>query len=303
MPSYGQEPSWQPARPRLNLVRLLGAWIVAAASVYVAAGLVPGFSLERPGSAFLVAAAIALFNAVLPPLVAALRLPWMLGLGFVLVLGVNALALVLADDLLPSFGQVDSFGIALLAALIMAAVAMLLQVMLGTNDRRRRRAPRRSTRRTKTGHVGAHRRSGNHLSRDRRTGPTGLAARDAGRERAGDGALDGGERLPAGRMGADLSSQTGASQAGILLGSNEDIPAFRWVEKETGTMMVCSSPEDCAEIERRHSTGIGLLADGARAAGTCSREMLRRRSSRSVAWRRRRGRTPATGPSSPTVST
>src|SRR5215203_7404933 len=30
----------------------------------------------------------------------------------------------------------------------------------------------------------------------------------------------------------DLSSQTGASQAGILLGSNDDIPAFRWVEKE-----------------------------------------------------------------------
>ena len=32
----------------------------------------------------------------------------------------------------------------------------------------------------------------------------------------------------------DLSSQTGASQAGILLGSNQDIPAFRWVEKRTG---------------------------------------------------------------------
>ena len=32
----------------------------------------------------------------------------------------------------------------------------------------------------------------------------------------------------------DLSSQTGASQAGILLGSNENIPAFRWVEKESG---------------------------------------------------------------------
>ena len=40
---------------------------------------------------------------------------------------------------------------------------------------------------------------------------------------------------PSGRP--DLSSQTGASQAGILLGSNEDIPAFRWVEKETATMM------------------------------------------------------------------
>jgi hypothetical protein len=65
----------------------------------------------------------------------------------------------------------------------------------------------------------------------------------------------------------DLSSQTGASQAGILLGSNEDIPAFRWVEKESGRMMVCSSPADCAEIERRHATGIGLLADGGASRG------------------------------------
>ncbi len=51
----------------------------------------------------------------------------------------------------------------------------------------------------------------------------------------------------------DLSSQTGASQAGILLGSNEDIPAFRWVEKERGMVMTCSAPADCAEIERRHA--------------------------------------------------
>ena len=65
----------------------------------------------------------------------------------------------------------------------------------------------------------------------------------------------------------DLSSQTGASQAGILLGSNEDIPAFRWVEKETGTMMTCSAPADCAEIERRRSTGAGLLADGGASRG------------------------------------
>ena len=57
----------------------------------------------------------------------------------------------------------------------------------------------------------------------------------------------------------DLSSQTGASQAGILLGSNDDIPAFRWVEKETATLMACSAPDDCAEIERRHATGKGLL--------------------------------------------
>ena len=65
----------------------------------------------------------------------------------------------------------------------------------------------------------------------------------------------------------DLSSQTGASQAGILLGSNHDIPAFRWVEKETGTMMTCSAPEDCARIERERATGIGLLVDGGASRG------------------------------------
>ena len=68
-------------------------------------------------------------------------------------------------------------------------------------------------------------------------------------------------------MGARPSSQTGASQAGILLGSNENIPAFRWVEKKTGDEMACSAPADCAELERRHSTGVGLLADGGASRG------------------------------------
>jgi hypothetical protein len=65
----------------------------------------------------------------------------------------------------------------------------------------------------------------------------------------------------------DLSSQTGASQAGILLGSNEDIPAFRWVEKESGTLVSCSAPADCAAIERRLATGAGLLANGGASRG------------------------------------
>jgi hypothetical protein len=64
----------------------------------------------------------------------------------------------------------------------------------------------------------------------------------------------------------DLSSQTGASQAGILMGSNENIPAFRWVEKETGRIMACSAPDDCAEIERRHA-GSGLLRNGGASRG------------------------------------
>ncbi len=39
----------------------------------------------------------------------------------------------------------------------------------------------------------------------------------------------------------DLSSQTSASQAGILLGDNTDIPAYRWYDKGEGKLMVSSS--------------------------------------------------------------
>ena len=59
----------------------------------------------------------------------------------------------------------------------------------------------------------------------------------------------------------DLSSQTGASQAGILHGHNQDLPAFRWVEKEHGNrIMVSTGLFDAPEIEARISDGQGLLA-------------------------------------------
>ncbi len=58
----------------------------------------------------------------------------------------------------------------------------------------------------------------------------------------------------------DLSSQTSASQAGILLGSNENIPAFRWWDKELGRLMVSSSMETARTLETRLASNKGLLA-------------------------------------------
>ena len=56
------------------------------------------------------------------------------------------------------------------------------------------------------------------------------------------------------------SSQTGVSQCGILHGSVVDMPAFRWVDKSTGKVVVSNRPESAAAIEQRHSDGQGLLA-------------------------------------------
>ena len=65
----------------------------------------------------------------------------------------------------------------------------------------------------------------------------------------------------------DWSSQTGASQLGILHGSNFDVPAFRWYEKARREVMVCNRPTSAAELQARaiERTGhAGLLAgDGA----------------------------------------
>ena len=64
------------------------------------------------------------------------------------------------------------------------------------------------------------------------------------------------------RWETDLSSQTGASQAGILHGNNEGIVAFRWIEKDNDNhMMQCSGPTKVPELEKRISDGNGLLVD------------------------------------------
>jgi uncharacterized membrane protein YvlD (DUF360 family) len=264
--AYGEPLRWEPAVPRIRPLHALAAFVVAAASLWFAAAVLPGVELEHTGVAFAVAAVVGLLNAVLPPVVASLRLPFTLLAGFLLVLVVDALVLELAADLLDERIRIDSFGDALLASLLMAAISLALQAVLGTDDDDT--YTMRVTRRVAARQGGGARSDlpgivfleidGLALSvlRD--------AMRDGSAPAMGSWIADHGYRLV--EWETDLSSQTGASQAGILLGSNEDIPAFRWVEKERGRMLVCSAPADCEELERRHA-GHGLLAGGGTSRG------------------------------------
>lgn len=61
---------------------------------------------------------------------------------------------------------------------------------------------------------------------------------------------------------AQLPATTPASQAGLLHGASDQVPAFRWYEKETGELLVANRPRDAAVIQARLSDGRGLLADG-----------------------------------------
>jgi uncharacterized membrane protein YvlD (DUF360 family) len=267
MTDYGQAVTWQPERPRFKPTRLLLSLLLTAGALWLAAAILPGVDIDGTWGALGVAAVVAALNAVLPPILAALRLPFMLALGFLLVLALNAVVLKLASDLLENTFSVDSFGWALLAALVVAAISVLLEVVFGTNDD--------DTYTLRVVQRIARRQGGGQL-----TDVPGIvfleidglalpvlrrAMRDGNAPTMARWVADETHRLR--EWEPDLSSQTGASQAGILLGSNEDIPAFRWVEKETGTLMTCSAPDDCARIEAQRATGIGLLANGGSSRG------------------------------------
>ena len=87
----------------------------------------------------------------------------------------------------------------------------------------------------------------------------------AGRMRAGSvntmaGLVrDGSHKLS--RWEAILPSMTSGSQAGILHGNNDGIPAFRWYERDRAHLMASSNPADAMLILSRITNGEGLLSN------------------------------------------
>jgi uncharacterized membrane protein YvlD (DUF360 family) len=261
------QPEWHPERPRLHPGRLVVAWLVSALALLLAAGIVPGAHVHGFVGAVFVAAIVGVLNALLPPIVAALRLPFTVVIGFFLVLALDAAMLLVAADLIPDELEIDGFADALAVAILAAVVSAAVGAVAGVDDddtytfRVARRVAGRTAEPIATDAPGIL-----YLEIDGLALPILRRAMQSGNApNMARWVADDGYRL----LGweTDLSSQTGASQAGILLGDNEDIPAFRWVEKSSGRVFACSNPNDCAAIERDRSTGAGLLADGGTSRG------------------------------------
>ena len=181
--------SWQPESSRRRLFPLVVTWLATGVALMVAAGILPGVGIDNFWGALVVAAVAAALNAVIPPVLAALRLPLTLVLGFLLVLFADAAILILADDLTDGVLTVDNFGWALLASLVVAAVSVVLAVLLGADDMSSIRIARRIARRQ--GIIATHRRPRDPLPRDRRARAARPAAGDARRQRPEHGALAG----------------------------------------------------------------------------------------------------------------
>src|SRR5271169_3942014 len=230
---YGEKPAWSPTRPRIGVLHVLLSWLLSTIALVVGTAVIPGAAVNDVRGAFAAAAVIGILNALLPPIVAALRLPLMALVGFLLVLILDAAMLLAADAITGGDLHVDDFWAALgVDDDDLYSLRVIDRIARRAKDRVESDAP---------GIV--------FLEIDGLALPVlQRAMRDGSAPNMARWLTSGTHRLV--EWETDLSSQTGASQAGILLGSNDDIPAFRWVEKESGTMMTCSAPADCAEIER-----------------------------------------------------
>ncbi|MEW2515310.1 phage holin family protein [Streptomyces sp. NPDC046870] len=285
--------------------RSIAVWAVSTVTMLVLAGILPDFQLQSADgdSATRIAVAAAcgagafgiLSAVVWPLLVRLLLLVPALVLGL-LVFFLNGSLLLLALRINPSGRGEAAPETAVIVAAVMSAVASATGAALAVRDDEtyRRRLHRLATR-SRRAHPPCPTAPGLLCVQLDGVGHDVLV--DAVRKglmptvgrwlSGGDGVrpASGGERTPpadgtprpaAGRVRpthrltpwrTDWSSQTGASQLGILHGSTFDVPAFRWYEKDRGEVMVCNRPTSAAELQRRavRRTGDGglLTADGA----------------------------------------
>jgi len=257
-------------RMRRLLGRLATVVLVDAGALLLLSALLPGFHADSFGAALILAVLLALANALIWPLLIRVALPFTvmtLGLG---ALALNALVLLAIAQV--DYGvHVEDFGTALAVTLLMTALTSVAEAILAldSGDLWTRHIVMRQLRRTqltvRSDIPGVLFLEIDGLAHDvlRR------ALRDGNAPTLSRWVHEGGHRLE--HWETNWSSQTGACQAGILHGSNQNMPAFRWWEKERGAAIVTNHPRDAAELERRHSNGRGLLhGDGASRANILS---------------------------------
>ena len=249
------------ARERLRVGgrrRILIDWAVQAAVLLVVGNVVPGILVESIGAALVAAVVLGLLNALVRPVIILLTLPLNVVTVGLLSLVVNAMMLSLAAPLVPGF-EVTSFAGAFAAALVITILTTLVSVVISADrddtfyaELSRRLAAQETPRIAGGRGLLVVQIDGLGAPILRNAIRVGLTPRMASWVRSGRYRLVEWDCAP--------PSQTPSSQAGILHGSNDDIPAFRWYEKDRGRLMVANRPADAAEIERRLSNGKGLLA-------------------------------------------
>ena len=250
---------WQ-GGPVSLLKRLIITLVVATVSFLATAAILSArMTIDRPGDAALAVILMALFNAAIRPVVLVFAAQISLVLTGVLVLVLQVVAFLVVAQWAPGV-HVDGFVVALIGSFIYAIINTVLTGILGVDSGGSYYGMlvQRLLVKSAKGH----------------SDQPGLVIIQidglahpilAGRIRAGSvntlasWIREGTHKLS--RWEAILPSMTSASQAGILHGNNDGIPAFRWYERDRKHLMASSNPADATLIVSRVSNGQGLLSN------------------------------------------
>src|SRR5215212_5386976 len=255
---------------RAVVLRVIAIWVITAATLMLLSALLAGVEVTSFGAALGAAALIGLLNALVWPLLIRLALPFTvltLGLGALVLNGAVILAVAAISQGLVVSGLLSGIVVVIGLTVINTLVTSLLGI--DDDDFYYRNVIKRQAQR-----------SGADIDTDvpgvlflevdgLAHAVVSRAIRDGNAPTLARWLREGAHRLI--RWETDWSSQTGACQAGLLHGSNYDMPAFRWWEKERNASIVSNHPKDTMEIEQRVSNGRGLLSvDGASRANLLS---------------------------------
>jgi len=250
----------------MNIVRFFVVWFVDTISLLLTAWVIPGISILQVGNEteFVVATVAALLlgivNLLIRPLLLLITVP--LGWMVVFLVGffINAITLMITSGLMAGF-EVSSWWAAFFGGLLLSFVNMILTEILNLNSENSfynnlvlRQAARQAE---------------EIEDKDSRgllmVEIDGLSYKII-QEAIDEGYMPNMKKLidEAGyqisHVDCGLPATTPACQAGILQGNNENIPAFRWLNKETGQML--AGGQAAAIIEPELSDGNGLLRGG-----------------------------------------
>ncbi|MBE7698898.1 alkaline phosphatase family protein [Oerskovia sp. Sa1BUA8] len=269
-----------------DLTGALWSLVSTTAGLALAIWCVPGVRITSWWSVFLAAFVVGVGDAVLRPL-------WRLVAGRAGVLGALVSGLVgqvlvawLALTYLPGF-ETDDWG-SVVAVLVLAAFFMAIgRWAVGASDneyvidhllRRARRAQRAADRRAQASTAPGDGEDGGAAADRSRAGLLVVQLDGVARETF-DHAVQAGLAPNLARWlssgtheleswWARVPSTTPASQAGLLHGTSEHVPAFRWWDRAQGRLVVTNRPADAAQVEAAMSDGRGLLAGGGVAVST-----------------------------------